>query len=99
MAYAGGGAAAAAAAAAYNIQATKASGGIVRLEPQEFVRILTKMKAPLVVVSAAKGGLFSRNNEYLTNYKGIFFYTKTSTAINLPGDVEVVNARNFWMPQ
>jgi hypothetical protein len=96
MAYAGGGAAAAA--AAYIAAATKASGGIVRLEPQEFMRIVSKMKAPLVVVSRATGGLFSRNNEYLTNYKGIFFYTKTSTALNLPGDAELVSARSFWMP-
>jgi hypothetical protein len=63
------------------------------------MRVLAKMKAPLVVVSPAKGGLFSRNNEYLTNYKGIFFYAKTSTALNLPGDAEVVSARSFWMPQ
>ena len=97
MAY-GGGAAAAAAAAAYVAQATKASGAIVRLEPQEFMRIISRIKAPLVVVSRAKGGLFSRNNEYLTNYKGIFFYTKTTTALNLPGDAELVSARHFWMP-
>ncbi len=97
MAY-GGGAAAAAAAAAYIAQATKASGGILRLEPQEFMKIVTKMKTPLVVVSLAKGGLFSHNNEYLTNYKGIFFYTKASTVLNLPGDVELVSARSFWMP-
>lgn len=99
MAYGGGGATAAAAAAAYNIQATKASGGIVRLEPQEFLRIIAKMKAPLIVVSPAKGGLFSRNNEYMTNYKGIFFYAETGTALTLPGDAEVVSARSFWMPR
>jgi hypothetical protein len=95
MAYAGG---AAAAARAYIAQATKASGGIVRLDPQEFMRIISKTKAPLIVVSRATGGIFSRNNQYLTNYKGIFFYTKTSTALNLPGDAELVSARSFWMP-
>ena len=97
MAYTGGGAAAAAA-IAYLIQATKASGGIVRLEPPEFMRIVAKMKAPLIVISPAKGGIFSRNNEYLTNYKGIFFYTKTGTSLNLPADAELVSARSFWMP-
>ena len=97
MAYAGGGAAAAAA-AAYIAQATKASGAVVRLEPQEFIRIVSRAKAPLIVVSAAKGGLFSRNSEYLTNYKGIFFYAKSSTPLNLPGDAELVSARSFWMP-
>ena len=96
MAYGGG--AAAAAAAAYIAQAKKASGAVVRLEPQEFMRILSRMKTPLVVVSLARGGLFSRNNEYLTNYKGIFFYAKTRTALNLPGDAELVSARHFWMP-
>ena len=97
MAY-GGGAAAGAAAAAYIANATKASGAIVRLDPQEFMRIISKMKSPLIVVSRATGGLFSRNNEYLTNYRGIFFYTKTGTALNLPGDAELVSARSFWMP-
>ncbi len=96
MAYAGGGAAAAA--AAYSAQATKASGAVVRLEPKEFMRIISRAKAPLIVVSPAKGGLFSRNSEYLTNYKGIFFYTKSSTALALPGDSELVRARSFWMP-
>jgi hypothetical protein len=96
MAYAGGGAAAA---VVYHIaQATKASGAIVRLEPQEFMRIVAKMKAPLIVISPARGGLFSRNNQYLTNYKGIFFFTKTGTKLNLPGDAELVSARSFWMP-
>jgi hypothetical protein len=96
MAYSGG--TAAVAAAAYVAQAMKASGGIVRLEPPEFMRIVAKMKAPLIVVFPAKGGIFSRNSEYLTNYKGIFFYAKTSTALNLPGDAELVRARSFWMP-
>ncbi len=96
MAYASG--ASGAAAAAYIAQATKASGAIVRLEPQEFLRIIARMKAPLIVVNHATGGIFSRNNEYLTNYKGIFFYTKTSEALMLPGDAELVGARSFWMP-
>jgi hypothetical protein len=88
-----------AAAVAHHIaQAIKASGAVVRLEPQEFMRIVAKMKAPLIVISPAKGGLFSRNNEYLTNYRGIFFYAKTGTALNLPGDAELVSSRSFWMP-
>jgi hypothetical protein len=97
MAYAGG-AGAAAAARAYIAQATKASGAIVRLDLQEFMKIVSRMKSPLIIVSPATGGLFGRNNEYLTNYKGIFFYTKTSTTLNLPGDAELVRARSFWMP-
>ncbi len=92
------GAAAIAAAYIYVANASKASGAIVRLEPDEFMKIVSRAKARLVVVSPAKGGIFSRNNEYLMSYKGIFFYTKTRTPLTLPGDSELVSAKGFWMP-
>jgi hypothetical protein len=51
-----GGAAAAAAAIA---QAIKASGVIVRVEPEDFLGILARQREPLVV--HATGGIFSTN--------------------------------------
>ncbi len=94
MAYGGG---AAAAAAAHAIaQAVKASGAIVRLEPEDFLKIVSKTRAPLVVM--APSGFMQKGYRYLTSYKGLFFYTKSSTGIQLPGDAEIVSARSIWIP-
>ena len=90
-----GGAAAGAAAAAI-IQATKASGVIVRLEPQEFLNLLAKQDAPLIV--RAVGGLLSTNYQYLVSYKGLAFYTKSPEELPLPPRAETVMARSIWIP-
>jgi hypothetical protein len=88
--------AAGAAAAAAIAQAIKASGAIVRLESNEFMRIVGRMKEPLVVM--AKGGFFTSNYQYLVNYKGLIFYAKCETPLPLPGDVELVTAGRIWIP-
>ncbi len=93
-AVAGGAAGAAAAAAIAN--AIKASGAIIRVEPRDMQTILSKQKSPLIVV--ATGGLFSKNYQYLSNYKGLTFFTKSGTPLNLPGDADVVAAKTIWIP-
>ncbi|RME02170.1 MAG: hypothetical protein D6814_00085 [Calditrichaeota bacterium] len=93
MGYAGGGAAVAAAAIA---QAIKASGAIVRVDPQNFLTLLGKVDSPLVVV--AVGGIFKKNYQYLTHYKGLIFYTKSDTFLTLPGDAEMIKAGKIWIP-
>lgn len=90
---AAGGAAAAAAAIA---QAIKASGVLVRVEPQEFLKILRKASDPLVV--AATGGVFSKNYQYLMSYKGLAFYTKSPEPLSMPNTAEVVVAGRIWIP-
>ena len=90
-----GGAAGSAAAAAI-VQAIKASGVLVRLEPREFAEVLRRIEAPLVVT--ATGGFFSTNYQYLTGYKGLAFFTKSSTPLDLPPSTEVVQARKIWIP-
>ena len=94
MAYAGGSAAAARAAAI--AQATKASGAIVSVEPDAFLTILSKTSKPLIVM--AEGGFIKTSYQYLTSYKGLFFYTKSSTPLQLPGDIELVVADKIWIP-
>ena len=86
----------AAAAAAAIAQATKASGVIVRVEPRDFLRILERQAGPLVV--HATGGFFSTNNQYLTSYKGLAFFTKSDAPINLRPGTEVVEAKKIWIP-
>jgi len=94
MAYAAGSSTAAIAAAI--ARAIKASGAIVRVDPDDFITILHKAREPLVVV--AKGGVFKGNYQYLTAYKGLIFFTKSSTELALPGGAEVIASKQIWIP-
>ncbi|MCL2615614.1 MAG: hypothetical protein FWD30_02320 [Dehalococcoidia bacterium] len=91
-----GAATAAAAAHAALVQAVKVSGVLVRLEPDDFMRILNKNRDGLVVL--AQGGFMNRGFGYLTSYKGLAFYTKSPVELDMPGSVEVVNAKQIWIP-
>jgi len=90
------GAAAGGAAAAAIAQAIKASGAIVRVEPSDFVTILSKSESPLVVL--AEGGVIKRNYQYLTGYKGLIFFTKSTTPLELKSRTEVIAAKKIWIP-
>ncbi len=91
------GAVAGGAAAAAIAQAIKASGAIVRVEPQEFEQILRRTDRPLVVCAIA--GLLTKHYRYLTGYKGLVFFTKSQTELMLPGSAEVVWAKKIWVPE
>jgi hypothetical protein len=83
-------------AAAAIAQAIKASGVLVRVPPEEFARILARVKDPLVVL--AEGGLFRKNYQYLMGYKGLAFYTKSDALLPLPASAEVMKASRIWIP-
>lgn len=83
-------------AAAAIAQATKASGVIVRVEPDDFTRILNRIDEPLVVHTERAG--FGKKYKYLTSYKGIAFFTRSSSRLYLPGKPEVVVAKSIWIP-
>jgi hypothetical protein len=91
-------AAAAAAAHAALVQATKASGVLVRLEPDGFLKIVSKTRGALVVSSVSTVWR-KKAWHYLTSYKGLAFYTKSPQELALPGDVEFVQAKQIWIPQ
>ena len=93
---AGGAAGASAAAAAAIAQAVKASGVIVRVEPGDFLRILGQQEGLLVV--HVTGGIIKTNYQYLTSYKGLAFFTKTDTPMELPPAIELVQAKKIWIP-
>jgi len=84
------------AAAAAIVQAIKASGVLVRLEPQEFVRLVGRIAEPLVV--SAQGGLFRTRYRYLTSYKGLAFFTESRESLPLPGNSELITAGRIWIP-
>lgn len=84
------------AAAAAIAQAIKASGAIVRVSPEDFSTIVDRVEKPLVVVSVGK--LFGTRYHYLTGYKGLIFYTKSSRQLVLKGSAEYINARSIHIP-
>jgi hypothetical protein len=88
-----GGAAGAAAIA----QAVKASGAIVRMQPNEFLQIVGRAEYPVVVMAVSR--VFGRTRyKYLTSYKGLAFYTRSTSQLPLPGAVELVHAKAIWIP-
>jgi GGDEF domain-containing protein len=89
-------AAAGAAIAAAIANAIKASGVVVRVEPEDFANILRRVENPMVIYN--RYGLFTTKHQYLTSYKGFAFYTKSPTQIDLPKTTEVVIAKNIWIP-
>lgn len=86
----------AAAYAAILAHATKASGVIVRVKPADFLAILARSDTPLII--AARGGIFTKHHQYMTSYKGIAFFTKSTDAFELPRHAEVVVAEKIWIP-
>lgn len=93
---AAGGATVAAAAAAAIANAIKASGAIIKMDRDEFIKILNRADKPLVAF--AIGGFFGKNYQYLTNYKGLLFYCKANDPVQLPGSVEIVKCEKIWIP-
>jgi ABC-type transport system substrate-binding protein len=91
-----GAAAGAAAAAAAIAQAIKASGVIVRVEPIDFLTILQRQEEPLVIHSTS--GFFGTTYNYLTSYKGLAFFAKSSQELDLPTDTELIRAKAIWIP-
>lgn len=88
---------AAAAQAAIN-EAIKASGAIIRIEAEEFKRLISKMEDGIVIEKDASGFL-SSGYKYSTAYKGFIFYCKSVSAIPIPGRLEKIKARRIWIPQ
>ncbi len=85
------------AAAAAIAQAIKASGAIVRMEPNDFMQIVARADDPLVVMSISK--IFGRTSyKYITGYKGLAFYTKSPSQIPLGIGAQLVHAKNIWIP-
>jgi hypothetical protein len=78
------------------INALKASGVVVRMEPGDFMALLERMEEPLVVVG--QGGVFRKHAQYLTSYRGLAFFTKSDQALVLPRRAEVVTVKSISVP-
>ncbi len=81
---------------AQTIQAPRVFGTTVTVEPEDFQAILKKQDQPLVVIQ--KWGFFVTEYRYLTSYKGLAFYTKSSEKLSLPPQTELVRASSMFLP-
>lgn len=84
------------AAQAAQIRAIRSMGVVVELDPREWVKLLSRVEAPLVV--HAKSGFFTRTHKYLASYKGMVFLTKSNIPIELGPDAEIVESKMIWVP-
>ncbi|MDH3198312.1 MAG: hypothetical protein OEO21_08730 [Candidatus Krumholzibacteria bacterium] len=83
-------------AAAAAAEALKASGAIVRVEPERFEHLVSRIEEPLIV--RAHSRFLGERWEYLTGYKGLVFYTKAKAPLNLPGRAEIMDAKSISIP-
>jgi len=94
-----GGASVAASTAAASVaiaNALKACGTIVHVDPDEFLKILSFEKNPLIV--QAKGGFLTKSFKYLTAYKGLAFFCKSRSELPLPGESQRIQANKISIP-
>ena len=76
--------------------AIKATGVVVRMEPNEWMAVLKRNENAVVVV--AQGGMFKKSYRYLTSYGGLAFFTKSDQALVLPGRTNVITAKSISIP-
>jgi hypothetical protein len=79
------------------INAVKATGVVVRIGSPEFLALLERSDAPLVVVG--QGGTFRKHHRYLTTYKGLAFFTRSPMPLALPAHAEVVAVQSIAIPE
>lgn len=91
------GAAAAAAAALAN--AVAAAGGMVRVDPADFLAIADRAEQPLVVHSAGPWVLFvGFYHHYVMPYRGLTFVTKSTDPLLLPKGTELIESKYIYLP-
>jgi hypothetical protein len=76
--------------------AIKASGAIVRVEADDFQKIIAKTEAPLVI--RAVEGRRTKKYKYLTEYKGLAFYAESRSELLLPSRAEIILAKEISIP-
>jgi hypothetical protein len=88
--------AAGASAVAAMLNAVKAFGVVVRIAPPEFLALLERSDAPLVVVG--RGGTFRKHHRYLSTYKGLAFFARSPLPLALPRHAEVITVQSISVP-
>lgn len=95
MSAAAGGAAAAAALR----NASIAAGGMIRVVPEEFLRMADRLEEPVIVHFQGTWALFmTPAHHYVMPYKGLVVVTKSRDSLYLPKGVELIEAKSLYMP-
>jgi len=76
--------------------ALKMNRAFVKIEAQDFLRLINEQENLLIVHS--KSGIFSNQYLYLTSYKGFIFYCKSKEQLPLPGKHEKIFSPNISLP-
>ena len=84
------------AAAAAMANAVKASGAIIRLDPEEFSKVLSRTTEPLIVISPS--GFKKRKTQYLLSWKGFVFHCISTEQMSFPKGAEIIAAKKIWIP-
>lgn len=93
------GAAAASAAATALMNAVSAAGGMVRVEPEDFLRLLATHEPEVMVHYLGGWSLFtSTAHNYIMPYKGLMIVTKSTDELLLPKSIEVFEAKSLYLP-
>jgi hypothetical protein len=88
--------AAGAAAAAAIANAIKASGVLVRVAPAEFQKIVNRGGDLVVVVTPPS--VWTSQRRYLTSYRGLAFFTKTTDELMFGSKAEIISCDKIWIP-
>ena len=65
----------------------------VTVNPQEFIRILARATAPLVI--AEDTGVIREQYVYVTIYRGLAVMTKSGEKLTLPADADTIQASDI----
>jgi hypothetical protein len=79
------------------VNATKAFGIVVKISAPEFLALLERSEAPVVVVG--QGGTFRKHHRYLTSYKGFAFFARAPMPLALPAHAEVISVESISIPE
>ena len=90
--------AAAAAAHAAMVQATKASGVIVRVDEAAFLTLVDMNPEPVVVSAPHNIFLGKKRIRYMTSYRGLAFVTESKGELIISDHADRVMAQKIWLP-
>lgn len=76
--------------------AIMASGAIIKITTNDFISLLAKIDSSVVV--EAKGGIFTTKWNYITNYRGFYFFTKSKDRLGISSRHELIRSNKIWVP-
>jgi len=65
---------------------------VVETEPEDFMSVISKSEKPLVITVSS--GVMKKEYKYLTTCRGLIFFTRSKTPLELPPGIDVVVAKN-----